>query len=194
MEKRGIEEIGSIVRDRTIFQFGNFRIIMRKISLRHGETLTRIIWDRGEEQFVVVFALTDDGKIVLTRESKYGIWERIVSLSGGGVEKGESLEETAKRELLEETGYDSSDIRLMRGPVYGFADKIQGGAHWFFLALHAKSAQKPEIYNDVVLVDSKEISLLIEGKHPEVEIKTAMTGFCLACAKEHLKRLESQPV
>lgn len=187
------EEIGSIVNDRIIFQFGNFRIIVRKISLRHGEALTRIIWDRREERFVVVFPLTDDGKIVLTRESKYGIWERIVSLPGGGVEKGESLEEAARRELLEETGYDSSDMRLIRGPVYGFADKIQGGGHWFFLAQHAKSVQRPEIYNDAVLVDSGEISLLIEGKHPEVEIKTAMTGFCLACAEKHLKRLESQP-
>ena len=32
---------------------------------------------------------------------------------GGGVDKGESLEKTAKRELLEETGYSSSNLRFL---------------------------------------------------------------------------------
>ena len=42
----------------------------------------------------------DDGKILLQERKDNGKW----ALHAGGVEVGEELEETARRELLEETG------------------------------------------------------------------------------------------
>lgn len=55
-------------------------------------------------------AIFDDNRRVLLVKHSYGAlnWE----LPGGGAEEGESLEETARREVREETGLDVVAVRL----------------------------------------------------------------------------------
>lgn len=48
------------------------------------------------------------GRILLQRRSDYGNW----GLPGGGMEAGESVEETMRREVLEETGLVVLDHEL----------------------------------------------------------------------------------
>jgi ADP-ribose pyrophosphatase len=57
---------------------------------------------------VTVIAVTDDGKIIVNHEMQPNK-DEFTSFPGGGVEKGEVLLESAKRELLEETGYASDE-------------------------------------------------------------------------------------
>lgn len=187
------EEIGTIINDTVVFNAGGFKIVKREIKLRHGEKITHYFWDRTNLEFVVVCALTKDQKIILTKEPKYAIWERTVGLASGSVEKGETPKEAALRELLEETGYRSSDMRLMGKQMFDFVNKIKYGGHWLYLALNAEFTQKPEILNDAVLVDLKDLDLLLEGSHPEVEIKIAIGIACLARAQKYLSKLKSQP-
>ncbi|MGG3506550.1 NUDIX domain-containing protein [Paenibacillus lautus] len=49
------------------------------------------------------------GRILLQRRSDYGNW----GLPGGGMEAGESVEETMRREVLEETGLVSAIMNSM---------------------------------------------------------------------------------
>lgn len=60
---------------------------------------------------VVVFPVTDDGKIVLTEQTQPGK-ESFVGATGGRVEEGENVLGAAKRELLEESGYEASEFIL----------------------------------------------------------------------------------
>ncbi len=55
--------------------------------------------------WINVIAITTDGKFILERQFRYGISETYYELPAGVCEKRESPLETAKRELLEETGY-----------------------------------------------------------------------------------------
>ena len=61
---------------------------------------------------VIVFHRSDDGcrfLLVLSRLTKRPLWE----FPKGGVDEGESLQQAAMRELLEETGLRAEDVRLV---------------------------------------------------------------------------------
>jgi ADP-ribose pyrophosphatase len=62
---------------------------------------------RETRGFVVIFALTPAGDVVLVRQYKYGINHVVIELPGGAIDEGESALEAATRELVEETGYEA---------------------------------------------------------------------------------------
>jgi ADP-ribose pyrophosphatase len=62
---------------------------------------------------VVVFAVLDDGKILLTKQKQPGM-EPFIGAAGGRVDLGEDILDAAKRELLEETGYTAGDFVLWK--------------------------------------------------------------------------------
>ena len=56
-----------------------------------------------------VCVLDDQNRVLLQRRADYGLW----GAPGGIMELGESLEETARRELLEETGLEAGPLTLL---------------------------------------------------------------------------------
>jgi len=60
---------------------------------------------------VVVFPVLDDGRIILTEQEQPGK-EPFIGATGGRVDEGEDILEAAKRELLEESGYEASEFVL----------------------------------------------------------------------------------
>ena len=75
-------------------------------SLKRSETVT-------------VIPVTEDGKIMLIEEEQPHIPLHLKNVAGK-VDPGEKPEETARRELLEETGYECEDLKLwyMENPIY----------------------------------------------------------------------------
>lgn len=62
---------------------------------------------------VVVFPILDDGKILLTKQEQPGK-EPFIGATGGRVDEGEDILEAAKRELLEESGYEAEEMVLWK--------------------------------------------------------------------------------
>lgn len=60
---------------------------------------------------VVVFAVQDDGKIILTRQEQPGK-ASFIGAAGGRVDDGEAILDAARRELLEETGFEATEWTL----------------------------------------------------------------------------------
>jgi len=60
---------------------------------------------------VTVFPVLSDGKIILTEQEQPGS-EPFIGATGGRVEEGEEILVAAKRELLEETGYEAQEFIL----------------------------------------------------------------------------------
>lgn len=83
----------------------------------------------------VVFAVTDDGKIILT-EQEQPDKDLFIGAAGGRVEEGEDVLNTAKRELLEETGYQAKEYILW------FAQQPVGKIDWTVYNFIAKGAKK----------------------------------------------------
>jgi len=59
--------------------------------------------------YINVVAVTEDGRFICFRQVKYGIEGTTLGIVGGFVEEGEDPFAAAQRELLEETGYESTD-------------------------------------------------------------------------------------
>jgi len=64
-------------------------------------------------EWVNVIPLTREEEVVLIRQYRHGIRQVTLEIPGGLVEQGDSPEETAKRELREETGYMASEMILL---------------------------------------------------------------------------------
>jgi len=62
--------------------------------------------------WVSVLAVTRDGQFVLIRQYRHGIGQVHFELPAGVVDPGEPLLDSARRELLEETGYGGGDWQL----------------------------------------------------------------------------------
>ncbi len=60
---------------------------------------------------VVVFPVLDDGKIILTEQEQPGKVP-FIGATGGRVDEGEDILTAAKRELLEESGYEAEEFIL----------------------------------------------------------------------------------
>ena len=62
---------------------------------------------------VVIIATNREGKLVLNREYRHPIGSYILGCPGGTLEKNEDPLIGARRELLEETGYWSDELRIL---------------------------------------------------------------------------------
>ena len=62
---------------------------------------------------VAMVALLDDGRVVMERQYRYPLGGDLLELPAGKIDPGEEPLVTAKRELLEETGYVASSWALL---------------------------------------------------------------------------------
>ena len=62
--------------------------------------------------WINVMAITEEGKFVIERQYRHGTQSVDFELCAGTIEKGEQPIEAAKRELLEETGYEGGEWTL----------------------------------------------------------------------------------
>ena len=69
-------------------------------DLVRGEPLPEGVWHMGAE----IYAVTLDGRVLVTRRHPDKIWGGLWEITGGGVVKGETPLQAAVRELREETG------------------------------------------------------------------------------------------
>ena len=91
--------------------------------------------------FIVVFAETGKGEVIMIRQYKHGARRTSLTLPGGLVEKGEAPEAAAKRELLEETGYQADSWKSLGSYVVN--GNLGCGQGHFFMAAGAKQVQEP---------------------------------------------------
>jgi len=74
---------------------------------------------------VVIIPLIDDSTLLLEHQYRYAVRSHFLELPAGKIEADEPAEETARRELLEETGYVARDWRFLTTlhPCVGYSDE-----------------------------------------------------------------------
>jgi len=129
--------------------------VSKEVILNHGKFLTvenhtvklpdgQIIPDWAWliiPSAAIVLPMTDDNKFLCFRQTKYAVEGTSLAPVGGMLEPNESPIDAAKRELLEEMGYESSNWVSLGSHIL---DPNRGIATMhLFLALNAKQVTKP---------------------------------------------------
>jgi ADP-ribose pyrophosphatase len=97
-----------ILSSTSIYQGRVVRLRVDRVAEPGGIEATReVVWHAGS---VVVIPRLSDGRVLLVRQFRYAAGGPLWELVAGGIEPGESLRTAARRELLEETGYQARRV------------------------------------------------------------------------------------
>ncbi|MCP4426286.1 MAG: NUDIX hydrolase [Chloroflexi bacterium] len=126
----------------TILNHNRFlRVENHAVQLPDGQVIDDWPWIVTPD-YVIALAETENGRILCFRQYKYGVGGTSLAPVGGYLEQGEEPLAAAKRELLEETGYEAVEWIDLGGYV---VDGNRGaGTAYLFLARQARPVAEPD--------------------------------------------------
>lgn len=143
------------------------------------------VWE--SPHIVMVVPVTKDSNFVLCRQYRHAVGKILTQFPAGAVDKGESVEQGARRELMEETGY-TCDKLVHLGSFASYPTKMTGFVD-IFLAIGATPDRAPQ-YDDqeeteVCIMTSAEIWQHIDQE----ELHTLDLPSSLAIAERYLRNI-----
>lgn len=104
-------------------RFGK-QIVERHFKMPDGEVLPILCVINLGMDPIIVFALTERGTVFLVNQFRFGISGWVLELPGGCPKPGQTWEDAARTELLEEVGAEARDMKvigesMMLNPVLG---------------------------------------------------------------------------
>lgn len=103
---------------------------------------------------VVIVAFDESGRLIVIDEFQPLKAVSSLKFAGGMIDDEEAPTDTAKRELLEETGFSAGSLKLLAriAENTGFSDRTM----WYFLATDCRQQQNPEEGVTVKTINPKE--------------------------------------
>ena len=140
MSRKNVRTWETISRE-TILDCGKFLKVERHaVRLPDGRVIPDWTWVIAPDA-AIVLAVTDDGRFLCFRQTKYAIDGTALAPVGGMLEPGEEPLIAARRELREETGYEAATWISLGSHVL---DPNRGVATMhLFLALEARPVAEP---------------------------------------------------
>jgi ADP-ribose pyrophosphatase len=166
----------------------------RAVSPRTGEAHDFFILET--DSWVNVIPVTADHRVVMVRQYRHGTGEVTLEIPGGIVEKEDTPESAALRELKEETGYTASSLSLL-GAVHP-NPAIQDTVCYTFLASNVvcmgeqRLDEKEDI--EVVLYPLEKIpSLIRKGDITHALVLAAFYRFYMELPAERREKILEKP-
>jgi 8-oxo-dGTP pyrophosphatase MutT (NUDIX family) len=115
---------------RTLLERRWLEVEEQRIGLPHGGEIDEFHLIKSPD-WVAVIALTPEGDVVCVEQYRHGAERVCLELPAGVIEEGEAPVDTARRELLEETGYGADAIEPLIS-VNTEPSRHTNRAHFFF--------------------------------------------------------------
>ncbi len=139
----------------------------------------------------MVIGMTGDKKLVMIQQYRYMVCDEVIEFPSGYNQDSEMIEDGARREFEEETGY-SCDSLIKLGAFYETYGQLNRKIHLFFAKNIIKTAQTLDPSDDVcedikvVLVDfDRAVDMALENK-----ILAMGSSLAIFLLKEKLERKE----
>lgn len=158
---------------KTIYDGKILHVILDEVELPDGNrTMREVVNHQGG---VCIAALDEDKNLYFVRQFRYPYKEVTLELPAGKLEKGETVLENGKRELLEETGCEGYNF-ITLGAMYpstGYTDEI---IHLFACKVRSVGEQQPdedEFLNVEKIPLNKAVEMVLNNQLPDA--KTQIT-------------------
>ena len=157
------------VSKKTILDYSKFlKVEEHCVELPDGRKIEEWPWIITPD-YVNILTVAEDGQFIFFRQMRYSLQSVSLAPVGGYIEPGEDPLDCAKRELLEETGYEATRWTALGNFV---TDSNRGsGKAWFFLAENARFSKRVESddleESELVFLSRQELdeALRVSGIH-----------------------------
>lgn len=163
----------------TIHQWKRFALIDKVVELPTGKTVNQTYVDHPGA--TVILPITSSNEVVLLRQYRAAIDAWLYELPAGTLEQGENPLTCAKRELVEESGFNAKEFASLGElvPAPGFCNEV---LHLFVAKELVAEAFSQCDDDEVIEVNAFSLPV-IEQMIIDGEITDAKTIACLAKAK-----------
>jgi ADP-ribose pyrophosphatase len=167
------------IRSNVIFQNQWIELYQDKVEIRNGKKMD-YTWYKSSD-VVVIVPFLDDDTLVMIRQYRYPLRKELLEFPAGHIEDGEDAKKTAKRELLEETGYVAEEMQH----VYSYHPSVSKSrqlVHIFNaknLTEHKSNHDGTEDIIRVEIVSTKVLNLMI--KEREIESAGTLIAYLICC-------------
>lgn len=129
---------------------------------------------------VEIVPFLDDGSVIMVNHYRYGAGKYVLELPAGRIERGEPLVSSAKRELVEETGYSCRQMKKI-GWYYYLPSRSKQKTHVFVAkGLHFNSKQKLDDLEHIKLVQLSRNQVIQKMRTGQIKNAGTVTSLLLA--------------
>lgn len=164
----------------------DYRIFQSRQDVRRSPRTNQVhtFYVLESPDWMNVIPITSDGNVVFVHQFRHGIETVTMEIPGGLVDPGEAPAETARRELMEETGYSAEEIIPIGivTPNPAFLDN----RCYSYLATNVHRVQEPEM-DGAEDIEVSEVPLI---EVPQLIKARTITHSLVIAAFYHLERYQ----
>lgn len=170
--------IEEVLLTKRIYEGNIINLRVDTISLPGGRTVIREVVEHSGA--VAIVPMNEKGEILLVRQYRHAVGKSLLEIPAGKLEPGESMTDCARRELLEETGYEAAGLQRLISffSTPGFTNEM---LHLFLATGLTYKGQKTDDDEDIDVVTmpfERAIDLVWEG---EICDAKSIAGIFAAC-------------